>query len=306
VAIGHPPAGGSSSTFTFDAAPEERAAAIGNLIALVRSTPALDVQVIATARTQRGAIRAAQQTIDLVQATARAELVARAAENGPSWADLASKSGDAQIAAAKLQAAQRRIDNWHREHGNADPAQQLAEVDAALALAQAATPPNGAVIAQLQARQQELTSAETEFSRLLHQHEAADRAAKRSKAAFDRLQSRAQRAETGAQAAVETSNIQEGLVDTARPEGRLAVAAIFFIVAIAAADILFLTRKRLAVPYAEETSRARRARRRRQRQQRRAHKPRNHRPSTAHTWHAWQPDIDLTVEEDAGMPRVDH
>jgi hypothetical protein len=306
VSIGRPASGQAAATFTFDAAPEARAPAVGKLIALVRTSPALDVHVVANARTRHGAVRAAQQTVDLVQAMARAELVGYVSATAPTPAEVQSKLEDWLIAASKLQAAQRRIDEWHREHGNADPAQQLAVVDAALARAQASTPRDDALITQLHARQTELTTAETAFTRLLDAHDAADRVAKRTKAAFDRAQSSRQAADARAQSAVVASDVHEGVVDTAGPEGRLALAAIFFIVAIGAADVLFLTRKRLALPHAEETSRARRARRRRQREQRRAHKPRTHRPSTAHSWHAWRADIDLTDEQrgDQGGPRT--
>jgi hypothetical protein len=306
VSVGRAQPGRHAATFTFDAAPEARAAAVGSLIALLRSHPALDVHVVATARTQHGAIRAARQTVDLAQSTAKAELVGQTPRGARQQANLQSKLGDAEMAAAKLQAAQRRIDEWHRGHGDADPAQQLAVVDAALARARAATPQDDLRIAQLQEQQAELASAETTFSRLLDQHDAADRAAKRTKAAFDRAESLAGTTNAGAQAEVVASDVREAVVDKARPQGRLAIAAILLIVAIGAADVLFLTRKRFVVPYADETSRARRARRRRQRQQRRAHKPRNHRPSTAHSWHAWQADIDLTDEQrgDPGGPRA--
>jgi hypothetical protein len=286
VSVGRAQPGRHAATFTFDAAPEARAAAVGSLIALLRSHPALDVHVVATARTQHGAIRAARQTVDLAQSTAKAELVGQTPRGARQQANLQSKLGDAEMAAAKLQAAQRRIDEWHRGHGDADPAQQLAVVDAALARARAATPQDDLRIAQLQEQQAELASAETTFSRLLDQHDAADRAAKRTKAAFDRAESLAGTTNAGAQAEVVASDVREAVVDKARPQGRLAIAAILL--------------------YADETSRARRARRRRQRQQRRAHKPRNHRPSTAHSWHAWQADIDLTDEQrgDPGGPRA--
>jgi hypothetical protein len=205
---------------------------------------------------------------------------------------MASKVGDAEMAAAKLQTTQRRIDAWHRAHGNADPTQQLAVVAAALARARAAAPPDDALIAQLQAQQSQLRSAQTEFSRLLDEHEAADREAKRTKTAFENAAALAESADTRTEVDVVASDIREAVVDRARPQGRLAVSAILFIIAIGAADILFLTRKRFAVPHAEETARARRARRRRQREQRRAHKPRAHRPSTAHTWHAWKAETE--------------
>jgi hypothetical protein len=292
VSVGHAEPGHSAADFTFDAAPEARAGAVGSLIALVRSHPALDVHVVAHAHTQRGAIRAAQETVDLAETTAKAVLVGQTPQGAQQLANLQSKAGDAEIAAAKLQAAQRAIDDWHRGHGNEDPAQQLAVVDAALARARAATPQNDLLVAQLQEQQAQLASAETEFSHLLQKHEAADRAAKRAKAAFDHARTLARPSDARAQADVVASNIREAVVDKARPRGRLALAAIFFIVAIGAADVLFLTRKRLVVPYADETTRARRARRRRQRQQRRAHKPRTHRPSTAHNWHAWQADVE--------------
>jgi hypothetical protein len=306
VTIGRAGARVSTRTFTFDAAPEARAAAVGSLISLVRENPALNVKVVANARSGRGAIRAARETVDLAQATAQAAVVKRPSASPRAAPNLQSKLGDAELAAAKLQAAQRRIDEWHRGHGNADPAQQLAVVDAALAHALGATPRDNGLVAQLQEEQAELASAEIQFSRLLDQHEAADRAAKRAKAAFDRAAELARPANVGAPASVVASEIHEAVVDQARPEGRLAIAAILFIIAISAADVLFLTRKRFAVPHADETSRARRARRRRQRQQRRAHKPRNYRPSTAHSWHAWRADIDLTDERrgDQGGPRT--
>jgi hypothetical protein len=214
------------------------------------NTDVLRVHVTTTASSEKTAIARVRSAVTLLQATVADSLAKRPGPLKRAQAELAAARKALTTERARADTIERQLADWNATNGGgADLAQQVQAAEGVYN--DAVTNGNENAIATAKRTLDETKARNTTHNELEAKNLAAESAV--ASAIRKRDNAKLKLAETPAASAgtVKVSPIQDEQISEGRPASRLSLAAIMLVIAIAAADALFLTRVKFAVPSAD-------------------------------------------------------
>lgn len=235
-----------ASILELDAADVAQHESLQRLQDSVRNSEVLRVQVSTTASDRETAARRVREAADVVRVIAANDAPSRPGPIARAQADLDAAEAGLKTARARLTKAERALKDWRAAKGGLDPAR---EVEAAKDVYNSAI--QGGDPARIKTAQEYLLNANTANARyreLVGDREAADTGVQRAIELRNRAFYALKYTPGAAPGAIRVSPIREETINQSKPAGRLSLGAIMLVFAIAAADALFLTRVKFAVP----------------------------------------------------------
>ncbi len=234
------------STLEYDAKKLNHDETVKSIIDNVLSSAVVRVHLTATSSSLDAAIRHVRDAAEKVRTTAASAATLR--PGSQSHAKTTLKEADAALKAeqAKLDTIKGKLAEWRAKNGAADPADELNAAedvyDAAVNTGNATsikTAYDGLIA---------IKALNTQYTGLQAKVAAETTAVGEAQNTRDQARFALSQTPKSSTPAVNVSPIQEETLVEGRTAGRLSLAAIMLVIAIAAADALFLTRVKFAVP----------------------------------------------------------
>jgi hypothetical protein len=247
-----------SKQLAFDAADVTRPPAIGQIVDAVNASPSVEVAIHTTSSRRR-----VNEAADVVRATAQVIAPARAE------AEVAATDGLVRAQRQRLVDAETRLAEWRTAKGYDDPNQEVATLEAELARA-TSTGATGAAVGQIQERLFAARSAIAGYTALTAARDTAGAGLQSANTSHTRAVAALNDVRTRATANVVISPVTTRTGTGPRPFWPVATAVILQVLAIIAADVLFLTRAKFVPQSDDDTTGERHKRKKELRQDRRA------------------------------------
>jgi hypothetical protein len=216
------------------------------VIKTVQDSEVLRVQISTTASDRGTANQRVRDAAELVRVTAAQVAPSRPGPLARAQADLDAAEAGLKIARTRLTKAERALTDWKAAKGGLDPATELEAAKQVYNNAIAGGDPNR--IKDAQDYLFNANTANTRYSELVADRDAATAGVKRAAEIRDRAFFSFKYTPSAAAGAINVSPIREETLKQNKPASRLSLGAIMLVFAIAAADALFLTRVKFAVP----------------------------------------------------------
>jgi hypothetical protein len=213
------------------------------------NTDVLRVHVTTTASSEKTAIEQVRSAVTLLQATLADSLAKRPGPRRRAAQDLAAATKALRTEQARAGTLEQQLAEFNANYDTTNLAQQVQAAEGVYN--DAVKSGNENAIATAKRTLDETKARNATHNELVAKNLAATSAVANAIRKHDNAQSKL--AETPAESAgtVKVSPIQDEQIAEGRPASRLSLAAIMLVIAIAAADALFLTRVKFAVPSAD-------------------------------------------------------
>jgi hypothetical protein len=259
---------GKPLTLSYEAGRVSRPSSISRISKAATSSRPVVVQLHARSENRRTAETRVRDGVEEVRALATSVVAAASGDaRGQLDGEVAGLAAVVAGQQARLTDAESAITRWHADTGVADPAEQLMVLDVALGSA-VEDGASAQTLTELQQRRLEMAAHLGAYTQLTAARDAARAALESADRAHAEALAKLGAVLARAESQVVRTPTVARRVDGTRSPLQLGIAAVLLVAAIVAADVLFLTRVRFALPHAEESARARRRRRKEERRQR--------------------------------------